>query len=175
MIVSVRGPCGGGKSTTVRSYVREVGASPVFVPGRRIPYGYVDGKNSVFVVGRYDRDTMGGADSFQSLHEVFLAIDTYAPHYRHVVFEGKTQNNDIDRFVALGKRYELAALSLDVTAEQAVAGVRGRATANQISSGLIERTCRKCAQDDVELRVAGVALHRAKREDALPLLRRLLR
>lgn len=159
-IYNIRGPCGAGKSTLVRTVLdcvrrgtQSVMAYDVQVGGsrRRNPIGYVHQGRRLFIAGHYEREAMGGIDSFTSLEEAYGWISKYAGFGFDVLFEGKCQERDIPHLRSLAERWPVVAVCIGVRLEQAIDGVRKRASANAIRAGVIERSLRKYRRDTDEL------------------------
>jgi hypothetical protein len=176
MIVNVRGACGSGKSTVVRAVLRpdrEWGV--IGQRGRKQPVGYVSvAPSRLFVAGHYEIH-MGGIDTFETIQEAYKWIEAFAAKGFHVLFEGKCQYRDLHLLLRL-RRWGLTVLHLDVTAREAVLGVRGRPSATGIRTENIERSHRKAERDcrELETTARDVRVLRLSRREAALCAREIL-
>jgi hypothetical protein len=167
VIINIRGACGAGKSSVVRSVLGRRDWGVIKQRPRRQPVGYVSVEPTrLFVPGHYEIH-MGGIDTFDRISEPFHWIRAFADSGFDVVFEGKCQEDDA-RYLLDLKKWGLVVLHLDVAVEDAVRGVRERPSASAIRTELIERSHRKAERDCQRLEKTKWALvQRLGRADAV--------
>lgn len=175
-IVAVRGACGSGKSTTVRTIQRERQMRPTWYPGRVKPSGYTD--VNLFVTGHYLSDTMGGIDSFVRLEDAYDVIRGWSRScVRDVLYEGKIQEERAADLLHMSWDLGIipTVLQLTTSMRECIESVRQRTTACDIGEDVIRRTHAKAEREALDLERAGAEVHFVTRYNAVTLLRRILR
>lgn len=137
--------------------------------GRRRPAGYAD--DTLMIPGHYEI-AIGGIDTFRTLDDAWDVVNHIFLD-RHVLCEGKAQNNDFEHVIHAGKSRGLIVLNLTTPPATCLASVRSRG--HNISAEIIERTYYKCQRDMQRFVEAGVEVHNVTRDELLPMVRLLLK
>lgn len=130
-IVNVRGACGAGKSTLVKTiledcrYAERPPSVWHYAPGRRKPMGYEMPEHDLFVPGHYEIRN-GGLDTIGDLRAAHAQIDRFASTGRNVLFEGMNQKDDLYEMSRLDAVYRLRIVFLDLSLEDCRDGFAGK-------------------------------------------------
>jgi hypothetical protein len=180
MIMNIRGTNGSGKSTIVRSLLKQGKPQPIFgLLGARKPEAYRLSLNGslVFVLGPYEaQKNMGGCDLIHDYSSIGDLIRKYEPK-GHVVFEGAMISATWGALGALLEQHgqKITILFLDTTLEQCLKniGTRGK-TGNRLHTVESKFKCiariHKRLEEEGRLRVSYVSM-----ENGLDILLRLIR
>lgn len=132
MIVSVRGPCGSGKSTAVREIVSRCESTLRNQRvGRRVAWSLIctlgDDRGRVWIPGHYDV-ACGGLDTVRLRHldAIYQDAAEAAGLGLHVLMEGAATYDHWTRLRNLTVHGETRILWLDTSAEQCLAGLRAK-------------------------------------------------
>ena len=131
MIISIRGTNGSGKSTIIRTLLKEHKHKPIYgVLGPRMPEAYEvkvpRSKAPVYVLGPYVTSS-GGCDSVQPYELIIELIEKYGAK-GHVVFEGVIVTSVYGRVGILLEKWGMSAvfMFLDTTLETCLERIEAR-------------------------------------------------
>ncbi len=175
MIISLRGTNGAGKSTIVRTLMKDYPERhEIRMIGRRKPIGYRlshPGLKDVFVPGHYEIAN-GGIDTLRDLEEAYDMIEEYDKIGCHVIYEGKNTSDGTARIRRFTKE-QVIVVVITHPVEACIASVRARG--HSIREETIHRVSRKVLNDAGELAHEGFSVFRLNRQDALEKCRTELR
>lgn len=173
VIVNVRGACGAGKSTLVKTVLDEETMKHGFMkkiesPGRRKPIGYVVG--NLFVPGHYEIQN-GGLDTIGDLERAHFWIREFFRKGFSVLFEGMNQKRD-DRYLE-GIRNDLAVVFVDIPIETCREGFAAKGQRRK--QDYVKDTWGKARREQFRLRELGLrCFSEDTREKALERVRDIL-
>jgi len=172
IVVNVRGACGAGKSTLVRSYMNDRGScEAIHVLHRRKPLGYIAGKG-LFVPGHYEIQN-GGLDTMLDLRAAHAWIRKYLDMGNDILFEGMNNRDDKIHLRALHDRrdVELHLVFVDLPLSECEAGFRAKGQSRSVD--YVGVTHRKAIREIAEYRRLGYNVHVGDREQSAATVRRL--
>lgn len=168
MLINVRGTCGSGKSHIVHTIRNSRNMRAFYQLGRKRPAGYTD--DGLMIPGHYEI-AIGGIDTFRTLDDAYDVVNGMFLD-RHVLCEGKAQNDDVEHVMRAGRLRALVVLNLVTDPDTCIASVRARG--HNISEAIIRRTHKKCGRDAARFRAAGMDVRNVSRDEALSIVRGLL-
>lgn len=173
MIISLRGTNGAGKSTIIRTLMKDFSDRvEIRYPGRRKPVGYQlsHGNVRLFVPGHYEIAN-GGIDTLSNIDEAYEMIINADKTGWNVIYEGKNLSDGVSRFQSLPTNDKLV-IVLTHPVELCIHSVRERG--HRIREETIRNIYEKTIRDVREFEKLGISVFNASREEALDLCRRML-
>lgn len=173
MIVNIRGGCGAGKSTLVRSVMNTI-LGPMMkvtpLPGKKKISGYIYQDKNLFVPGHYEIQN-GGLDTIGDLDAAYAMIRERAHGY-HVLYEGMNQKKDVMRVWELWNQQRLWVIMLNTSLDECIASFRAKG--QRRDEKYVVQMHAKANRDVIALENLGVDVKILNRADALAETRRLL-
>jgi hypothetical protein len=196
VIINVRAPCGGGKSTLVRAVKNTFENVSVIKDGKRtLGYGLSDHNRrhtrgyDLVILGSYAMEGMGGTDSIKDLKEVYALALKYAKMGIHVLFEGHADNDRTNGMLDLWFKSDYRDINvvfLDTHVQECEfqfrqrynkGGVREGRTLSELTLERAVRKLHKKMQTDyhrMQIFMGHERVHMVSREDGLQLVLKMV-
>jgi predicted kinase len=143
--LNLRGTSGSGKSHLARRLIAHYpSCEPSFVVGRKQPVSYLctgTGPHALFVLGHYESDHGGGADTVSRKLGFELLMQAAELGYS-TLWEGVIFSDELVQTIALSRRLETHIILLSTPIEQCLADIRSRREARGNEKPLSEKNTR---------------------------------
>jgi GTPase SAR1 family protein len=171
MIIAIRGTHGSGKTTLVRTILREHYPDVQILPAsgrRRVPFGYRchrESGRSLFIPGSYEHPVTGGCDNIRGADIIYALIRKHAERGYDVLYEGLVAQHSTPYIMSLHEDgYRVRIIVLDLPWSVIVRGVHARRKLRGQTPAFnsrVEVEGRNVMTGAERLRAAGVSVHYA--------------
>lgn len=178
-LLNIKGTSGSGKTTIVyRLLSQYTHRTPYFIPGRRMPLGYVfetKGRRPLAVIGHYDAGSAGcgGLDSVPTYAAMVEMMKLFWDLGYHVLGEGLLASGDNKQTRALHRMTggQIRVIGLTTSLAQCLAAINARRRAKNVDAEDVDpaNTISKMKAVPATLarcREAGIQVKEADREEA---------